>query len=118
MRNVHLPFMKHTPLQLQKISTLCVISMLILSAFGCGKKQGSGLVDVEYYPNGKIKAESFYEQDEFHVVMRRYFENGKLESVWRYKFNWLDGPFERYYKNGQLHSQGQYRHNRPVGLIR
>ena len=50
----------------------------------------------EYYENGKIKKEAYFENNKREGETRLYFKNGTLQGKYNYKNDKLDGPYIQY----------------------
>ncbi|MDO8580301.1 MAG: hypothetical protein Q7S13_02355, partial [Candidatus Omnitrophota bacterium] len=56
----------------------------------------------EYYDNGKIKSEGFYQDGRREGTFKGYHENGSLNFESEYKDSWPAGEMRTYHENGNL----------------
>ncbi len=61
-----------------------------------------------YYPNGKLKSETMYEEGFRQGPSKQYYEDGKVRSLSFYKADRQDSLFRSYYPSGQLNIQSTY----------
>lgn len=61
-----------------------------------------------YYPNGKLKSETLYQDGFREGLSKQYYEDGKVRSLAFYKADRQDSLFRSYYPNGQLNIQSTY----------
>jgi antitoxin component YwqK of YwqJK toxin-antitoxin module len=69
-----------------------------------------------YFPNGKPKEESWYENDTLHGQRKLFYENGQLKITENYEHGAFVGKFLSYYENGKTDQEGQYVNNEMAGL--
>lgn len=70
-----------------------------------GKSDG---LSKTYYPNGKLKSEMNYINDEVDGPYKNFFDNGNMSYEGSAKSNKRHGPFKRYHPNGNLAEIGSY----------
>jgi antitoxin component YwqK of YwqJK toxin-antitoxin module/Tfp pilus assembly protein PilF len=68
------------------------------------------------YPNGHIKAETYYKNGDFDGVYKTCFFDGSAESVFFYKGGLLDSTYTSYYYGGVKNWEGHYAGGKKKGL--
>ena len=78
---------------------------------------------VEWFENGKIKAQGTYDKDRMVGTWTTYYENGNKESETNYiqnerpPYNSIkDGDSKTFYSNGNIKSEGKYKNGYENGL--
>lgn len=68
--------------------------------------KASGCVEIEYYPNGDIRAEIPWKNDELNGVQKVYYTNGQLAAEIPYTKDSVNGIVKVYYDTGVLAFEG------------
>ena len=72
----------------------------------------------EYYPGGKLRAETPYKDGARHGTEKRYFENGALQAEKPYAYDKLNGLERYFYPSGKTQWEMPYTDGRKNGLER
>ncbi len=73
-----------------------------------------GCLEVIYYPDGKIRKETYYKMGMKHGVERVYFRTGQLQLEASYYNNMLHGRYREYNRDGKLVLNYLYENNKRV----
>lgn len=74
----------------------------------------NGLLEGPYkifYPDGQVKMETQYQNNEITGELRGYYPSGKLREFVTMKANMEEGPFIEYFENGNKKAEGNYKSN-------
>ena len=66
----------------------------------------------EWYSNGQIKVEAYYDNGKLSGNFKKYYSNGQLRVTARYNANIKDGPYKEFFKNGKPKFEANYS---PIG---
>jgi len=72
---------------------------------------------VNYYPNGNIRQEEYYQRGVKDGIQKAYFLDGTLESINAYAMGHMNGPYEWYYPNGQIKTRGVRKDDQVEGEV-
>ena len=73
-------------------------------------------LDIENYPNGKIKREGNYKNGKKNGEWYLYHPNGNFSEEMNYIDGKLNGKYFRYADDGQIIEEGQYKDNERIGI--
>ena len=96
------------------------ILTLLLFLSGCTCMSGTAMnneVRKSYYPDGKLKIVSSYENGTLNGIERRYSEEGILKEAVNYQNGQVDGFKNTYYPDGSLWRKEFYKTGRIVERI-
>ncbi|MFP4024779.1 MAG: toxin-antitoxin system YwqK family antitoxin [Thiohalospira sp.] len=77
-----------------------------------GKREGKW---IDYYPEGKKRAEGYYNNGEKTGNWKFYFPNGRIQQTGSYINGKLSGSWKWYYSNGNLRKEEFYIYGLPDG---
>ncbi|MCF0223298.1 MAG: hypothetical protein HUK20_03440 [Fibrobacter sp.] len=77
--------------------------------------QKEGL-EKEFYDNGSLKRETNYLQGKRHGETREYYRDGTPEAQFNYENGLIEGIVTRYHKNGKVASRIPYKANKQAGF--
>ena len=80
-------------------------------------KGHKGYFNISYYPNGRVRTESYYDGDRQHVKLKEYYDTGELKAIWPYFKGTLQGDFTVYHPNGKVASQWRYLDGQIEGAV-
>jgi hypothetical protein len=102
---------------MRKTSVFVSISVwvaVIAASMFCSRGYGAEPAR-EYYEDGQLKSEKFYENGKEEGPFKNYSESGELESEGTYKDGKLDGPYKSYFEGGLLKSEITYKDGETEG---
>ena len=73
-------------------------------------------LDIENYPNGKIKREGNYKNGKKNGEWYLYHPNGNFSEEMNYIDGKLNGKYIRYADDGGIIEEGQYKDNERIGI--
>ena len=62
-------------------------------------------IDKQYYQNGELYSEGYWNNNKLNGLMKHWYENGQIKSEWNWKDWKLDGIQRHWYENGQIESE-------------
>ena len=78
-----------------------------------GKKYTGNFID--YYYNGKIRAEGNFFSGKINGVMKKYYNSGVLSQELSFKYGVLDGSHLNFFENGKIKTESYYSNDSKIG---
>ena len=72
----------------------------------------------EFYDDGTIKIEYFFNNGKKHGLQKRWYENGQLEILYNYDMGKLEGLQKKWHQNGILKGEWYYIDDKLNGIIK
>ncbi len=91
-----------------------VLLMLLVVFVLSNPLLSSAEVKKEFYPDGKLKSETYYKNGKLEGIAKIYDENGQLLDEENYKNGEAEGIRRGYYENGKLKLEINYKNGEVI----